>query len=158
MERDMEVKLGVRPGHGSFLLCILSLLGSDSCELPCTPGFELGHSEVLRHSSDLLCPEKGLQVALRLCLHVAPWLPTAQQVPAELWLWCQVLSKYLGPVRHPGGLGVLSCAGALVAMANKPAGAMIHLHGKERVLWRRQHQQESPDAGIRPKRKFRAKE
>lgn len=46
----------------------------------------------------------------------------------------QAPPKYLGPVSHAGGLEVLSCAGTLVAMANKPAGAMIHLHGKERVL------------------------
>lgn len=32
------------------------------------------------------------------------------------------LPKYLGTVRHPDGLGVLSCAGTRVAMANKPAG------------------------------------
>lgn len=75
----------------------------------------------------------------------------------------QALPKYLGPVRHAGGLEVLSCAGTLVAMANRPAGAMIHLHGKERALWRRQYLQkvnsehESPDAGIGPKRQFRAK-
>lgn len=75
----------------------------------------------------------------------------------------QALPKYLGPVSHAGGLEVLSCAGTLMAMANKPAGAMIHLHGKERALWRRQHLQkvnsepEAPDADIGPKRQPRAK-
>lgn len=40
---------------------------------------------------------------------------------------------------------------------------MIHLHRKERALWRRQHlqninsEQESLDVGIMPKRQFRAK-
>lgn len=70
--------LNLVPGPGMVAPCsAYSLLGSDSCEPPLSPNlFEFEHSEVdvlvLRHSAALLCPEKGLQVALRLSLHVAP--------------------------------------------------------------------------------------